>query len=107
MLNSSKAAPESALQYQLGFTAGTIAKEWLLAGCSTKAGYIADDIADNLLVKSQKHGGISKGDIVGGNCMHPSCLDASLSRSLAAMNIGTVSPFHVQLSPDGAVSVQM
>ena len=77
----------------------------VLAGCSTKAGYIADDIADNLLVKSQKHGGILKGDIVGGNCIHPSCLEASLSRSLIAMNIGTVSPCHSHHIPNSALTV--
>lgn len=59
--------------------------------CSTKAGFIADDIADNLLVKSAKYGGVSKGDIVGGNCIHPNCLEASLGRSLANMNIAAVS----------------
>ena len=57
------------------------------AGCSTKAGFIADDIADNLLLKTETYGGISKGDIVGGNCIHPNCLKNSLSRSLVAMHI--------------------
>ena len=66
-------------------------------GCSTKAGFIADDIADNLLVKTEKYGGISKGDIVGGNCIHPNCLKASLSRSLVAMRIGSVSAYLILL----------
>ncbi len=61
------------------------------AGCSTKAGFIADDIADNLLLKTEKYGGISKGDIVGGNCIHPNCLKNSLSRSLPAMHLTGVS----------------
>jgi len=64
-----------------------------ISGCSTKAGFIADDIADNLLVKTEKYGGISKGDIVGGNCIHPNCLKASLSRSLVALHIGSVSAY--------------
>ncbi|CAL8464817.1 g4352 [Coccomyxa elongata] len=57
---------------------------------STKAGYIADDIADNLMIKGSKNGGIVTDYIVGGNCIHPNCLDASLKRSLSALNLAMV-----------------
>ncbi|KAK9917236.1 hypothetical protein WJX75_002180 [Coccomyxa subellipsoidea] len=57
---------------------------------STKAGYIEDDIADNLLIKGSKNGGISTKDIVSGSCIHPNCLAASLKRSLSSLNLATV-----------------
>ena len=59
-------------------------------GCSTKAGYIADDIADNLMIRGSKNKGVVTDDILGGNCIHPNCLDASLKRSLSALNLAMV-----------------
>lgn len=62
----------------------------MACACSTKAGYIADDIADNLMMKGSRKGGVARGDIVSGNCIHPNCLAASLQRSLSSLNLAAV-----------------
>lgn len=46
------------------------------------------------MIKGSKSGGVARGDIVSGNCIHPNCLDASLKRSLSALNLATVCLLH-------------
>ena len=58
----------------------------------TKAGFISADLSAPLLSAGSKQGGIGKEDLVGGNCIHPMCLDASLKRSLKLLKLETVSP---------------
>ena len=54
---------------------------------STKAGFLSQADADSLLQSRA----IDAGDLVqGSHCLHPACLDFSLKRSLARMNVGTV-----------------
>ena len=54
---------------------------------STKAGFLSQADADSLLQSRA----IDAGDLVQGmHCLHPACLDFSLKRSLARMNVGTV-----------------
>lgn len=60
--------------------------------CRTKAGYISSDLSEPLLSAGKKQGGIGREDVVGGNCIHPMCLDASLKRSLKQLKLETVSP---------------
>ena len=57
---------------------------------STKAGFMNETLLPDLLHK----GRIKQTDVLSGShCIHPACLEASLERSLKAMNIGTVSWF--------------
>lgn len=63
----------------------------LLCSCSTKAGFVSTDMAEALLSAGRKQGGVSKEDVVGGNCIHPNCLAASLKRSLKHLKLDTVS----------------
>ena len=55
---------------------------------STKSGFMNETLLAALLHK----GRIKQTDVLSGShCIHPTCLEASLERSLKAMNIGTVS----------------
>ena len=54
---------------------------------STKAGFLSQADVDGLLQSRA----MDAGDLVQGtHCLHPACLDFSLKRSLARMNVGTV-----------------
>ena len=54
---------------------------------STKAGFLSKADVDGLLQSRA----MDAGDLVQGmHCLHPACLDFSLKRSLARMNVGTV-----------------
>ncbi|KAK9814130.1 hypothetical protein WJX72_001053 [[Myrmecia] bisecta] len=54
---------------------------------STKAGFMQADILHDLLAQ----GDIASSDVVGGShCIHPSCLEGSLARSLASLNVQVV-----------------
>ena len=62
---------------------------------STKSGFMNDTLLPALL----HMGRIKPTDVLSGShCIHPACLEASLERSLKAMNIGTVS-WSGQLGP--------
>lgn len=47
-------------------------------------------MAEELLGAGAKGGGITRADVVDGNCLHPSCLAVSLKRSLKSLRLDTV-----------------
>jgi hypothetical protein len=51
--------------------------------------------AGDMLASLRHEGRISPGDVVGGHCMHPECLSASLDRSLASLGLGSVDLLYI------------